>query len=39
CTHKLSRKIVARVNSTVAISRRISQRFRLIGVGKIVDDK
>ena len=36
---KLSRKIVARIGSTVAISRRISQRFRLIGVGKIVDDK
>lgn len=36
---KLSRNIVARINSTVAISRRISQRFRLIGVGKIVDDK
>ncbi len=36
-TIKLSREVAARSNSNVAISRRISGRFRLIGVGDILD--
>ncbi|MHA1407055.1 MAG: translation initiation factor IF-2 subunit gamma [Candidatus Heimdallarchaeaceae archaeon] len=34
---KLSREVAARINTNVAISRRISGRFRLIGVGKILE--
>ncbi len=34
---KLSREVAARTKSLVAISRRISGRFRLIGVGEIFD--
>ncbi len=34
---KLSREVAAQQNSRIAISRRISGRFRLIGVGEILD--
>ncbi|UJG42360.1 MAG: translation initiation factor IF-2 subunit gamma [Candidatus Heimdallarchaeum endolithica] len=36
---KLTREISSRVKEKVAISRRIQRRFRLIGVGEIIDDK
>ena len=36
---KLSREIAARIGSKVAISRRVQGRFRLIGVGEIVEEE
>ncbi len=35
---KLSREVAARIGAKVAISRRIKRRFRLIGVGEIIEE-
>lgn len=36
---KLNREVAARLNSKIAISRMIAKRFRLIGVGEILNNK